>query len=71
MMRPSLTRHFAKHLLVTDLFVWIGLLSYNLVSLAIPVCRVSGGEMIILIGIIDLCLVGIKLVNNFDFRSHR
>lgn len=67
----QLTSRFAKHIVVTDLFVLIGLIINNLFSFIIPIVRIRIGGIIILLLVIDACLVGVKLVNNFNFGPNR
>ena len=67
----QLTSRFAKHVVVTDLFVLIGLIINNLFSFIIPIVRNRIGGIIILLLVIDACLVGVKLVNNFNFGPNR
>ncbi|MGK4057943.1 hypothetical protein AB0X45_08345 [Limosilactobacillus reuteri] len=67
----QLTSRFAKHVVVTDLFVLIGLIINNLFSFIIPIVRIRIGGIIILLLVIDACLVGVKLVNNFNFGPNR
>ena len=67
----QLTSRFAKHVIVTDLFVLIGLIINNLFSFIIPIVRIRIGGIIILLLVIDACLVGVKLVNNFNFGPNR
>lgn len=70
-MKKPLNTHFTKHIVVTDLFVLIGLIIYNLLSLLLPITRVRLGGIILLLLIIDACLFGIKLINNFNFGPNR
>lgn len=67
----QLTSRFAKHVVVTDLFVLIGLIINNLFSFIIPIVRIRISGIIILLLVIDACLVGVKLVNNFNFGPNR
>lgn len=67
----QLTSRFAKHVVVTDLFVLISLIINNLFSFIIPIVRIRIGGIIILLLVIDACLVGIKLVDNFNFGPNR
>lgn len=67
----QLTSRFAKHVVVTDLFVLVGLIINNLFSFIIPIVRIRIGGIIILLLVIDACLVGVKLVNNFNFGPNR
>lgn len=67
----QLTSRFAKHIVVTDLFVLVGLIINNLFSFIIPIVRIRIGGIIILLLVIDACLVGVKLVNNFNFGPNR
>lgn len=71
MKQPKITAHFIKHICVTDVFVILALIIYNLLSLFIPINRIRIGTSVAFLLIIDACLVGIKLVNNFNFGSHR
>lgn len=70
-MKKRLTLHFAKHVAVTDLFLLLGLIVYNIISLIIPLICIRISGIIILLLIIDACLVGIKLINNFNFGANR
>ncbi|WP_283576837.1 hypothetical protein [Limosilactobacillus oris] len=70
-MKHRLTRKFIKHVAVTDLFVFIALFCYDILSWLIPVVRIRLGGIILILLIIDLCLVSIKLINNYDFGTHR
>jgi hypothetical protein len=67
----QLTSRFAKHVIVTDLFVLIGLIINNLFSFIIPIVRIRISGIIVLLLVIDACLVGVKLVNNFNFGPNR
>ena len=67
----QLTSRFAKHVVVTDLFVLIGLIINNLFSFIIPIVRIRISGIIVLLLVIDACLVGVKLVNNFNFGPNR
>lgn len=70
-MTEQINARFIKHIAVTDLFVLISLIIYNLLSFLLPIARVRIGGIILLLLIIDACLIGIKLVNNFDFGPNR
>lgn len=70
-MKKQLTPRFIKHVVVTDIFVVLGLIIYNLLSFVIPVFRLRIGGIIVVLLIIDACLVGIKLINNFNFGPNR
>ena len=70
-MKNQLTTRFIKHVAVTDIFVVLGLIIYNLLSFVIPVFRLRVGGIIVVLLIIDACLIGIKLVNNFNFGPNR
>ena len=70
-MKNQLTPRFIKHVAVTDIFVVLGLVIYNLLSFVIPVFRLRVGGIIVVLLIIDACLIGIKLVNNFNFGPNR
>lgn len=70
-MKNQLTPRFIKHIVVTDIFVILGLIIYNLFSLMFPVFRLRIGGIIVILLIIDACLIGIKLVNNFNFGPNR
>lgn len=70
-MKGHLTPKFAKHILVTDLFLLLALGLYNLLSLMVPLTRIRIGGVFIVLLIVDICLVGIKLVSDFDFGPNR
>lgn len=70
-MKKQLTPRFIKHVVVTDIFVVLGLIIYNLFSFMIPIFRLRIGGIIVILLIIDACLIGIKLVNNFNFGPNR
>lgn len=67
----TITRHFIKHIVVTDIFVILILWLYNLLSLITPLNRIRIGTTIIFLLLIDACLIAIKLVNNFNFGPNR
>lgn len=71
MNQSKITAHFIKHICITDVFVILALIIYNIFSLFVPINRIRIGTSIVFLLIIDACLVGIKLVNNFNFGSHR
>ena len=70
-MKHRLTRKFIKHIAVTDLFIFLALFCYNVLSWLLPVARVRLGGIILILLVADLCLVSIKLINNYDFGPHR
>ena len=70
-MKNKLNPHLGKHLLVTNVFVLLGMLVYNLASLWLPIVRIRLGGLIIILLVLNACLVTIKLVNNFDFSAYR
>lgn len=70
-MKGHLTPKFAKHILVTDLFLLLALGLYNLLSLMVPLTRIRIGGVFTVLLIVDICLVGIKLVSDFDFGPNR
>lgn len=70
-MKHRLTRKFLKHVAVTDLFIFLALFCYNVLSWLLPVAQVRLGEIILILLVVDLCLVSIKLINNYDFGTHR
>ena len=53
-MKHRLTRKFIKHVAVTDLFVFIALFCYDILSWLIPVVRIRLGGIILILLIIDL-----------------
>ncbi|WP_270630514.1 hypothetical protein, partial [Limosilactobacillus oris] len=56
---------------VTDLFVFLALFCYDILAWLIPVVRVRFWGIILILLIVDLCLISIKLINNYDFGPHR
>ncbi len=67
----QLSRHFYKNLLVTDGLILIVIWIYNLLTLLMPLRRLRITGIILTFLIIDSVLIGIKLVNDDNFRSHR
>ncbi len=67
----QLPRRFYKHLLVTDGLILIVIWIYNLLTLLMPLRRLRITGIILTFLIIDSVLIGIKLVNDDNFRSHR
>lgn len=67
----QLSRHFYKNLLVTDGLILIVIWIYNLLTLLMPLRRLRITGIILTFLIIDSVLIGINLVNDDNFRSHR
>lgn len=69
-MKYRLTRKLIKHVAVTDRFVFLALFCYDILTWLIPVVRVRFWGIILILLIVDLGLISIKLINNYDFGSH-
>lgn len=70
-MIDQLTPKFVKHIFVTDVMLLLAIILYNLLTLVMPLVRFHLGEIIVCLIVIDVILVVIKLINNYDFSSYR
>lgn len=70
-MIDQLTPKFVKHIFVTDIMLLLAIILYNLITLIIPLVRLHLGGIIVFLIVIDVILVIIKLINNYDFSSYR
>lgn len=70
MRNTKLSRKFIKHMGVTDVILCLFLFLYDLLSLVIPIAHIKLGGIIMILLLVDLCLVIIKLINNFDFSTN-
>lgn len=62
-MKAQLNLHFIKHILVTDLFIFLFLIFYNILGLILPFIKVRLAIMVLLLLIIDICLISIKVIS--------
>ena len=65
----KLTPHFIKHIFVTDIMLILAISAYNFLTIILPLARLRSGQILIFLIVIDIILVAIKLVNNYDFHS--
>lgn len=71
MFKYRLSLKFLRHLCGTDIIILVLLMFYDLLSLFIPVAKISFTGILLILIILDLLLTSIKLINNFNFSSHR